>query len=132
MSLVLNYYGRKGKYERHLEHCSGVTGIFCNFDTQHLVTFEDNLQYKGNSHLLAYCHFEITVLTDSGSDPESKKSIAVSYVIIFVFHPELNLDCVTIERPFGHTYTCKLFNKRSLIIYKYQNTFSIKRLHNKC
>ena len=63
MSLVLNYYGRKGKYERHLEHCSGVTGIFCNFDTQHLVTFEDNLQYKGNSHLLAYCHFEITVLT---------------------------------------------------------------------
>ena len=99
----LNCYGRKGKYERHFEHCSGVTGIFCNFDTQHSVTFEDNLQYKGNSHLLAYCDFEITVLTDSGSDPEIKFFFAVSYVIIFVFHPELNLDCVTIERSLGHS-----------------------------
>ena len=29
-----------------------------NFDTQNLVTFEDNLKYKGNMPFVAYCNFE--------------------------------------------------------------------------
>ena len=35
--------------------------------------------------------------------PESKKMFIVSYVIIFAFHPELDIDRVIIERNFGHS-----------------------------
>ena len=29
---------------------------------------------------------------------------AVSYVITFAFHPDLHIDCIIIERSFGHSY----------------------------
>ena len=36
-------------------------------------------------------------------DPESCKMKAVSYVIIFAFHPQLELKRIIIERSFGHS-----------------------------
>ena len=42
------HYSRKDKYERHLEHCRGMPGIVYNFDTHNLVTFDNNLKYKGD------------------------------------------------------------------------------------
>ena len=34
---------------------------------------------------------------------ESKKMFVVSYVIIFAFHPELDIDRLLIECSFGHS-----------------------------
>ena len=53
---------------------------------------------------MVYCDFETTAPTDSCLDSESKKMFAVPYVIIFAFQPKLNIDRVTIERSFGHSF----------------------------
>ena len=35
--------------------------------------------------------------------PEIRKMFAVSYVIIFTFHPDLDIDCIINEHSFGHS-----------------------------
>ena len=81
-----NCYGHKNKYEKHLEHCSTMCGIVYKFDTQNLVTFEDNLKYKGHLLFVAYCDFK-----------DIAPMLAMSYVIVFAFHTELCLDSIIIE-----------------------------------
>ena len=61
----------------------------------------ENLKYKIDIPLTAYIDFKTTVPTDNCLDPENMKTFAVSYAIIFIFHPELGMDKVIIERNFG-------------------------------
>ena len=96
------YYGRKDKLDRHIENCTGQPGFIYNFNTQSLVTFEENLKFKRDIPFTAYIDFETTAPTDDCLDPENNKMIAVSYVIIFAFQPELNLNRIIMERSFGH------------------------------
>ena len=106
-----NYYGRKDKYDCHLDSCTGKPGYIYNFNTQSLITFEENLKYKSNIPLTTYIDFETTVLTDDCLGPENAKMSAVSYVIIFTFHPELEIDKVITEHSFGHSeYTLTSLN----------------------
>ena len=86
-----------------MEHCSGVSGIVYDFNNQNLVTFEDNLGYKGDLPVVAYIDLETTAPTDSCFDPAQKKMFGVSYVIILAFHPKLKMDRVIIQRSFGHS-----------------------------
>ena len=37
------YYSRKERFDRHIENCTGRPGFFYNFNTQNLLTFEENL-----------------------------------------------------------------------------------------
>ena len=53
-------FARSDKQKQHMEHCSGVSGIVYDFNNQNLVTFEDNLGYKGNLPVVAYIDFETT------------------------------------------------------------------------
>ena len=98
-----NYYGRKDKYDRHVENCAGRPGYVYNFNTQSLLTFEENLKYKGDIPLVAYIDFETADLTDNCLYPENRKMFAVSYVIIFAFQSDLDIDRVIIERSFGNS-----------------------------
>ena len=59
-----NIYAKKDKYNRHVENCSGQPGIIYDFNLQNLVTFEDNLKYKGEISLTAYVDFETIAPTD--------------------------------------------------------------------
>ena len=97
-----NFYGKKDKYNRHIEHCLGQLGIIYDFNLQNLVTFEDNLKYKGEIPVTYYVGFETIAPTDDYLDPKNQKMFAVSYAIIFAFHPDLNFERVLIERSFGH------------------------------
>ena len=96
------YYGKKNMWERHLENCTGRSGFVCNFNTRSLLTFQENLKYKYDVPLTVYNDFETTAPTDDCIDPKSRKMFAVSYVIIFAFHPDLNLDRIIIEPTFEH------------------------------
>ena len=87
-----NYYGWKDKYDRHFDSCTGTPGYIYNFNTPSLITFEEKLKYKSDILLTAYIDFEKTALTDDCLDPENAKMPAVSFVIIFTFHPELKID----------------------------------------
>ena len=96
-------YGKKDKFKRHIENFTGQSGIVYNFNTQNLITFENDLKYGGHIPLVAYIDFETTAPTNENLDPENEKMYTVFYVIIFAFHPELNIDRVIIERSFGHS-----------------------------
>ena len=66
---------------------------------------------KSDIPLTAYIDFETTAPTDDCFDPENAKMFAVFYVIIFTFHPELEIDKVIIERTFGPSeYTLTSLN----------------------
>ena len=86
-----------------MEHCSDVPGIVYSFNNQNLVTFEDNLGYKGDLPVVVYINFETTAPTNSCFDPEEKKMFVVSYVIILAFHPTLKMDRVIIQSSFRHS-----------------------------
>ena len=98
-----NYYARKDKFDCHFENCTGQPGNVYNFNTQNVLRFEENLKYKGHIPLVAYIDFETTAPTDECLDPENRKMFAVSYVILFTFHPDLDIDCAIIERSFVHS-----------------------------
>ena len=126
-----NYYARKDKFDRHFENCSGKPGYVYNFNMQSLLTFEENLKFKRDIPLTAYIDFETTALTDDCLDPETKKTNAVSYVIIFAFHPDLDIKSIITERSFGHS-----IEKLTTIDYltaeqlKYKDTTTLKQLRD--
>ena len=97
------FFAITDRQELHMEHCSGVPGIIYNFNNQNLVTFEDNLGYKGDLPVVAYIDFETTAPTNSYFDFEQKKMFVVSYVIILAFHPKVKMDRVIIQRSFGRS-----------------------------
>ena len=125
------YYGRKDKFDRHIENCAGQPGFVYNFNTQNLVTFEENLKFKRDIPFTAYIDFETTAPTDDCLDPEKNKMIAVSYVIIFAFQPDLNLNRIIIERSFGHSQARLLsLNYLSSEQLKYADVTQIKQLRD--
>ena len=98
-----NWYDRKDKFYRYLNCSVGKTGYGLNFNTRSLVTFEENSKFKGDIPLTAYVGFEITATTNECFDSESKKLFVFSYIIIFAFHPELDIDRLILECSFGHS-----------------------------
>ena len=97
------FFSRKERLEKHLENCNGKPGFIYNFETQNLLTFEENLKLKYDIPLTAYIDLETTAPTDTMLDPESCKMQVVSYAIIFAFHPKLEMKRIIIERSFGHS-----------------------------
>ena len=94
-----DFYGRKDRYSRHIKNWTGQPGIIYDFNVQNLVTFEDNLKYKGDLLITKYIDFEATAPTDSCLNPEDKSMFVVSFAIIFAFHLGLELER---ECSFGH------------------------------
>ena len=92
-----NYYSQKERFDRHIKNCTGRPGFVYNFNIQNLLTFEENLKFKRDIPLKIYIDFETTTPTDNCLDPETKKMNAVSYMIIFAFHPELEMKRIIIE-----------------------------------
>ena len=96
-----NSFVNNNKYEKYIKNCSGIPGVLHKLDKLNIVTFENDLKYRGNLPFVAYCDFEITTTSESAFDLENCKMFAVCYVIIFAFHPALNLDRIIVERNFG-------------------------------
>ena len=122
------YFGRKNMWERHFQNCTDRPGFVCNINTRTLLTFEENLKCKCDVPMTAYIDFETTAPTDDCLDPESRKMFAVSYVIIFAFHPDLGWS---IERSFGHTQAqpCSL-NYLTNKQLKFKNLTNLKQLRD--
>ena len=118
-------------WERHLQNCTWRPGFVYNFNTRSLLTFEDNLKYKCDVPLTVYIDFETTAPTDDCPDPENSKMYAVSYVIIFAFHPDLQLNYVIVERSFDHSreQLCSL-NYLTSEQLKFKNLTTLKQLRD--
>ena len=70
----------------------------------YLVTFEDNLKYKGDLSMVIYFDYETTVPTNNCLDPEQREMSVVSYVMIVAFHPDLKLNRIIVERSFVYSF----------------------------
>ena len=86
--------------KRHMENCSGKSGIVYNFNNQCLISYQYN---KRDIPFVVYFDFETTAPTDKCLEPEQKKRFVVSYVMIVAFHPALKLDRIIIYRSFAHS-----------------------------
>ena len=69
------FFARADKQKRHIENCSGVPGIICNFNNKNLITFEDSFKSKGDMPMVMYFDFETTAPTDNCFDPEQDKCL---------------------------------------------------------
>ena len=67
------------------------------------MTFEDNLKYKGDVPFCVYADFETTAPTDDYLNPENKSMHAVSYSLIFAWHPEFCLPRQMVVRGYNHS-----------------------------
>ena len=97
------FFERKSAFERHIKCCSGKPGIVYNFNIQNIVTFEDNLKYIGDVPFSAYADFEITTPCTDFTSPENDKMFAISYALVFAWHPKLNLPRQCVVRGFNHS-----------------------------
>ena len=125
------YFCREERLNSPLKACTGQPGYVYNFDTENLLTFEENIKLKHDISLTAYIDFETTAPTDQKLDPENCKMNAVSYSIIFAFHHHLKMKRVIIERSFGHS-----LEKLTMIDYltseqlKFNDEITLKQLRD--
>ena len=82
MLLLQKNFLRQERQKRHMENCSGVSGVIYNFNTQSLLSFEDNFHAKGDLPFVIYFDFETTAPADNCFDPEQKTMFVVSYVML--------------------------------------------------
>ena len=86
-----------------IKNCSGKPGIVYNFSIQNIVSFEDNLKYIGDVPLAVYADFETTAPNTDFTSPENNTMFAVSYTLVFAWHPKLNLPRQCVVRGFNHS-----------------------------
>ena len=72
-----NYYSRKDKFDRYIEHCTGKPGYVYNFNILNLLTFKENLKFQRDIPATIYIDFETTAPTNDCLDPETRKMNAV-------------------------------------------------------
>ena len=93
----------KSRYEKHLRVCGKKPGVVYNFDLKNIVTFEENVKYKGDVPFSVYADFETSVPTGDHLNPENKQMFAVSYSLIFAWHPKLSLPRQAVVRGYNHS-----------------------------
>ena len=98
-----SFFASKQLFETHIKCCSGKPGIIYNFNIQNIVTFEENLKYMGDLTFSAYADFETTAPAADYICPENNKMFAISYSIVFAWHPKLNLPRQCVVRGFNHS-----------------------------
>ena len=98
-----DFWVTKCRYEKHLRVCGKKTGVIYDFGLKNIVIFQDNLKYRGDVPFCVYADFETTAPTADRLNPENKAVFAVSYSLIFVWHPELCLPRQMVVKGFNHT-----------------------------
>ena len=97
------FFVTKSRYEKHVRVCGKKPGVLYDFNLKNVVTFEDNLKYRGDVPFCVYADFETTAPTDDYLNPENKAMNAVSYSLIFAWHPKLCLPRQMVVRGYNHT-----------------------------
>ena len=97
------FWVRKCKWQNHIRVCGKKPGVLYNFQLKNIVTFEDNFKYKGDVPFTVYADFETSAPTGDYLSPENKQMFAVSYSLIFAWHPKLNLSRQTVVRGYNHS-----------------------------
>ena len=70
---------------------------------KNLITFQDNFNAKGDLPFVMFFDFETTAPTDNIFDPEQRKMLVLSYVLIVAFHSALYLNRIIMQRSYAHS-----------------------------
>ena len=97
------FFVRPDKHKRHMEHCSCVPGIVYNFNSQNLVTSEDNLGCKGDLPVVAYIDFETTAPTDSCFEPKQKKGVCCIVCYNIRLSSKIKMNRIIIQCSFWYS-----------------------------
>ena len=97
------FFALADKQKRHIESCSGISGVVYNLSNQNSVTFEDNFKSKGDLPFALYFNFETIAPADNCFDPEQTKMFVVSYAFIVCFHPKLKIPKIIVQRSYAHS-----------------------------
>ena len=73
-----------------------------NMRKKNRCSFEDNLKYKGDIPFCVYADFETIAPISDYLNPENTAMFAVSYSLIFAWHPELCLPRQMVVRGYNH------------------------------
>ena len=87
---------RKNRYKKRVKSFSSILGVLYNFNTQSLVSFEENLKYKDDLPFAGYCAFDGMTTSECSLDMKRNEMLPALYGIILVFHSDLNLYCIII------------------------------------
>ena len=98
-----DFFINKNKLEGHLRACGKKPGVLYDFNLKNVVTFADDVKYKGDVPFCVYADFETTAPTDDYLNAENKAMHAVSYSLIFAWHPELCLPRQMVVRGYNHS-----------------------------
>ena len=93
----------KSKYQKHLRNCGKKPGVIYNFNVKNVVTFEEYFKYIGDLPFAVYADFETTAPTADYLSPDNKEMFAVSYSLLFAWHPKLKLPRQMIVRGYNHS-----------------------------
>ena len=97
------FFIRKTHFDKHIRVCGKKPGVVYDFSLQNVVTFEDNIKYKGDLPFCIYADFETTAPTGDYLNPENNSMFAVSYALVFAWHPKLKSDRQMIVRGYNHS-----------------------------
>ena len=98
-----NHFFRKGDFDKHIKICGKKPGVVYDVNLQNVVTFEDNIKYKGDLPFSVYADFETTAPTSDCLNLENSSMFAVSYALVFAWHPKLNLKRQIVVRGYNHS-----------------------------
>ena len=84
------FYENKKAYYKHVDHCSGRPGFIYCFQNENMEMYEKNLNYKKDFSFTVTGNSETT--TGYISDIEGSSMFPTSYVLMFNFHPKLNMS----------------------------------------
>ena len=70
-------YIKKNKCKKSFKDFSGIPSILYNFNTQNLLSFKNNLKYKGDFSFVVYCGSKTTTLSDCLLNPENRNIFPV-------------------------------------------------------
>ena len=68
-----------------------------------MISFEGNVNSKGDLPFVMYFDFETTLPIDNIFDPEQKIMFVVSYVLVVAFHQAPNLNRIIIQRSYSNS-----------------------------
>ena len=94
------FFRYKNKFIRHAKHCSGHPGFIYTFHDEDAKCYENYLKCK-KDFPFTVVGVDLETTTGYISETEVGSMFAMSYSLIFNFHPKLKMTPITCLRSFG-------------------------------
>ena len=94
------FFRYKNKFIKHVKYCSGHPGFIYTFQDEDAKCYENYLKCK-KDFPFTVVGVDLETTTGYISETEGGSMFAMSYSLIFNFHPKLKMTPITCLRSFG-------------------------------